>query len=72
MRKFFLSIALALVLFGSVKVSSADAQWRRGWGHIYSYPSYSWPYYRGFYYVPDSYGPGYYGPAYLYPRYYRW
>lgn len=60
MRKFFLSIALALVLVGTA-VSSADARWRRG--GYYTYPAYN------YYYTP---GYTYYGPSYYYPTWYGW
>jgi hypothetical protein len=80
MRKFFLSIALAVLLVGVVGVSNADAQWRRGRRYYDNYPVYvnpaPAPSY-SYYYTPDagaSYAaPGYYdtGGAYYYPRYYR-
>jgi hypothetical protein len=66
MRKFFLSIALALLLVGTVAVPPAEARWRDR-GYYYGYPAY------GSYYGPaygGYYAPGYsyYGPAYYYPR----
>ncbi len=74
MRKFILSIALAVLLVGSAAMSSADAQWRHRRAYYYGYPSYSYPYYSyPFYSYPGA--SYYYTPyaTYDYPTwgYYR-
>lgn len=63
MRKLFLAVTLAVLLVGTVGVSSAEAQWRRGRGYYYGYPAYSYPAYSGYY--SPGYG-AYYSPGYSY------
>ncbi|MBI2807522.1 MAG: hypothetical protein HYX68_21285 [Planctomycetes bacterium] len=69
MRIFFFSLALAVLLTGTVAASWADAQWRRGRVYYYPYPA------RTYYYSPPrvyfSYTPGYYHGGYYYARPYR-
>jgi hypothetical protein len=54
MRKFFLSVALALLFVGTVAVSSADAQvLRRNRAYYRDVPAYDYPAY-SYYYAPDG------------------
>lgn len=71
MRKFVLSMALAVALLGTLSVSTAEAQrWRSRWysypsTYYYSYPStyYSYPS-SSYYYYPDTRTYYYSSPGY--------
>ena len=43
MRSFFTAAMLTMVLAGTIGVSSAEAQWRRGRAYYYGYPEYVYP-----------------------------